>query len=201
MDTLKREGNVIRILEGPPIGTPKHKFGGIPEGFLEELCPRCSNCRHPLHLFLQIDTRDASLGLRIDRIPYLFVLNCLNCLGYFDPLCYKVSKDCRSIEVLSQRQSEYFGEFPPVLPERGVQFDPLPRQWAHEDERKHQLGGLPFWVQDEEVPRCKECNKPMAFLAQVDSDFDAGTQFGDMGLLYAFLCRTCSMYATFAQDY
>ncbi len=31
------------------------------------------------------------------------------------------------------------------------------------------LGGVPDWIQNDEVPVCEGCEKPMVFVAQIDS--------------------------------
>lgn len=56
---------------------------------------------------------------------------------------------------------------------------------------KHKIGGKPDWInEDNQIPCCPSCDDPMAFLAQIDSIGD-GFCFGDVGMLYLFMCRNC----------
>jgi uncharacterized protein YwqG len=56
------------------------------------------------------------------------------------------------------------------------------------------VGGYPVWVQDDEIPKCAKCKKPMTFVAQIDSSnhpkADRNINFGDCGSSYVFLCKT-----------
>lgn len=72
---------------------------------------------------------------------------------------------------------------------------------------RSKLGGEPDWEQDEEWPMCESCNAPMTFIAQIDSmehnsernphrrdavGVDQHYMFGDVGMLYVFLCEDCN---------
>ena len=78
------------------------------------------------------------------------------------------------------------------------------------------LGGAPDWVQGEEWPACPHCGARMTFVAQLDSmehdskhnpnriDALHGDQhfmFGDVGMLYVFLCEECLEPRTLVQCY
>jgi uncharacterized protein YwqG len=55
----------------------------------------------------------------------------------------------------------------------------------------HKIGGKPDWINDtNEIPSCQSCEEPMAFLAQIDSIGDQFC-FGDVGMIYVFMCRQC----------
>src|SRR5262245_2749848 len=69
---------------------------------------------------------------------------------------------------------------------------------------RSKLGGDPDWIQYDQTPICTNCNRPMTFLAQIDSiehNSDSnphrcrsGKQeymFGDVGMIYVFLCLEC----------
>ncbi len=71
---------------------------------------------------------------------------------------------------------------------------------------RSKLGGEPTWCQSPEVPKCKSCKEKMTFVAQIDSmehdedhnphAIDAlsdGQQymFGDVGMIYVFVCFDC----------
>ena len=68
------------------------------------------------------------------------------------------------------------------------------------------LGGEPTWCQNPEVPKCKSCKEKMTFVAQLDSmehDEDHNPHaidclsnqqqymFGDVGMIYVFMCFDC----------
>jgi len=63
----------------------------------------------------------------------------------------------------------------------------------------HQIGGLPFWVQDPLAPQCPTCKEPMPFLLSLGSDNRLGWMFGDCGRLYAFYCARCCIVVSQAQ--
>ena len=80
--------------------------------------------------------------------------------------------------------------------------------------KRSKLGGDPDWEQNEEWPTCTSCETRMTFIAQLDSmehdspenphriDAVHGDQhfmFGDVGLLYVFLCDTCNEARTIMQ--
>lgn len=50
------------------------------------------------------------------------------------------------------------------------------------------LGGYPLWVQGFSAHRCPLCNAPMHLLAQIDSEANAGINWGDTGCAYLFFC-------------
>ena len=55
---------------------------------------------------------------------------------------------------------------------------------------RHKIGGNPDFIQHEEIPECKECNKPMLFYGQLDSLNDDFC-IGDCGMIYVFICLDC----------
>ena len=79
---------------------------------------------------------------------------------------------------------------------------------------KTKFGGLPDWIQDEEVPICQYCGKSMIFTAQIDSFehysnnnpnakiySEQNYMFGDVGMIYAFFCFECSNTQSIFQGY
>jgi uncharacterized protein YwqG len=97
------------------------------------------------------------------------------------------------------------------LREYRIKFDKAPRGGkvaidTHKLGARSKLGGEPDWVQNPEIPKCRECKQPMTFVAQIDSmEHDesynphavnclSGQQhymFGDVGMIYVFLCFEC----------
>lgn len=59
------------------------------------------------------------------------------------------------------------------------------------DETK--IGGVPYWLQDNETPHCKGCGTEMNFICQINSNSinDESIDFGGGGLGYMFLCINC----------
>jgi uncharacterized protein YwqG len=55
------------------------------------------------------------------------------------------------------------------------------------------IGGVPYWLQDNETPRCKVCGIKMSFICQINSNSinDESIDFGGGGLGYTFLCINC----------
>jgi len=68
------------------------------------------------------------------------------------------------------------------------------------------LGGTPDWEQGDETQLCPHCGKTMSFVAQIDSvehdssvnphsvdalSDDQKCMFGDVGMIYVFLCFEC----------
>jgi hypothetical protein len=55
------------------------------------------------------------------------------------------------------------------------------------------LGGTPAWLQDEEVPECYSCLRPMGFVAQLEEGpgLYPALNFGGGGRGYAFACASC----------
>lgn len=53
---------------------------------------------------------------------------------------------------------------------------------------KDKLGGWPFWVQENEVPACRECGTPMDVIFQLDSEQLLPHMFGDAGIAHLSQC-------------
>ena len=56
---------------------------------------------------------------------------------------------------------------------------------------RHQLGGVPTWIQGEDVPMCPHCAERMTFYGQLDSIGDRYV-IGDCGMIYIFFCFDCN---------
>lgn len=65
---------------------------------------------------------------------------------------------------------------------------------------RHQLGGTPEFIQDEQWPRCSECSNKMTFYGQLDSINDDYI-LADCGLVYVFVCFDCNETSSFIQSY
>jgi uncharacterized protein YwqG len=92
-----------------------------------------------------------------------------------------------------------------------MKFERIPDGQAAVDPKelgsRSKLGGDPDWEQGDEWPDCSDCGTRMTFIAQLDSiehdedgnphrmDAIHGDQhfmFGDVGMLYIFLCENCN---------
>lgn len=69
---------------------------------------------------------------------------------------------------------------------------------------RSKMGGRPNWIQAPGTPKCPECNQVMTFIAQLDSFEHAESynpnaltsvkqqyMFGDVGMIYVFMCFWC----------
>jgi hypothetical protein len=199
-----------------PSATYAHKYGGIPSN--GAALPICSGCGHSLHLLFQIDLTDPGFGyLQLADLDYLFVLTCLNCASYEETMFYSLLSRGRKITILREKPGMCVTEYPDVLEEHLVSCRPLENDeylWTEEDlfrlldqEGKHQVGGIPIWVQKEERVLCARCCEEMQYIAMVDTELyigengfrEKGHMFGDRGILYMFICRRCGIFAVEAQ--
>ena len=97
------------------------------------------------------------------------------------------------------------------LREYRIRFEPVPQGERAIDPSaeglRSKLGGEPDWVQDDERPNCGECGGRMVFIGQLDSmEHDSPKNphrinclsdqqqfmFGDVGMIYVFLCENCN---------
>lgn len=65
---------------------------------------------------------------------------------------------------------------------------------------RHKLGGVPQFIQEENIPACPDCNQPMTFYAQLDSINDDFC-IADCGMIYIFICFDCINVKSFIQTY
>jgi hypothetical protein len=185
----------IKARQAPSNGKPRHKLGGWPDGIARVGIPECKNCKCPFQLLLQIETGDPVLRVTLPTLPLLYVLSCLYCDAYWDPIYYRMQGEGPSIECVRQRTAESGVESFEPLPEKRVEVVPLEHEWGEQEFGKHQFGGEPLWLQGPEPVHCVACDAPMQFFAQVDSEYDL--MIGpDNGMMYAFLCESCRMFST-----
>ena len=76
-----------------------------------------------------------------------------------------------------------------------------PFKWADEKiGKRHQLGGSPTFIQEEEYPVCPDCGEIMSFYAQLDSLNDDFI-IADCGMIYVFICFDCNEVKSLIQSY
>ncbi len=106
---------------------------------------------------------------------------------------------------------QYAISLEPVAQGKQLSFDPCDGKIIG---RRSKLGGIPDWLQGEDVPNCEDCGKPMTFIGQIDSiehdqtgnphqqPYDEQEYiFGDVGLIYVFYCFDCSSTRSVCQCY
>lgn len=71
----------------------------------------------------------------------------------------------------------------------GLDLDPDVEEIISEAAPGDKLGGWPMWVQGPEYPVCPECEEPMEYLFQVDSEDHLDHMFGDAGCGHVTQCR------------
>lgn len=78
----------------------------------------------------------------------------------------------------------------------------LPKfKWADDEVgTRHQLGGDPQFLQEEDIPFCPECEEPMTFYGQLDSINDDYC-IADCGIIYVFVCFDCNETQSLIQSY
>jgi len=76
-----------------------------------------------------------------------------------------------------------------------------PFQWAGGDiGKRHQLGGDPNFIQEEDFPVCLQCKQKMTFYGQLDSIND-NYVIADCGMIYVFCCFDCNEAKAIIQSY
>lgn len=170
---------------------PQHSFGGK---FASPVA--CSECGNNTNLMAQIDLSDPALPKTVLTGMKLPVFWCLACLEW-DPAFFDLSGS-------APRALNPKGEIIPGtpksdgeedLPLRAVTLSPVKKKAG----LKSKVGGAPNWIQLDETPDCPKCKRPMAFALQLASD--SRIAFGDMGLLYAFVCPECKTAASLVQSH
>lgn len=89
-----------------------------------------------------------------------------------------------------------------VIEQQAADYETARNTWASTNgigrrEVLGQLAGTPAWIQNDEVPICDSCSKPMHFVAQLEEGPDSKTamNFGGGGCAYVFQCICSSRNA------
>jgi hypothetical protein len=83
----------------------------------------------------------------------------------------------------------------------------VPGEYPDNLGQRTKLGGEPDWIQIDDTPGCPQCEKPMSFVAQIDSIDYTGWgvsgpyMFSDVGMIYLFFCGECGEASTVLQFY
>jgi len=78
----------------------------------------------------------------------------------------------------------------------------LPKfKWADDEiGTRHQLGGKPQFLQQEDYPFCPDCEDQMTFYGQLDSINDDYC-IADCGMIYVFVCFDCNETKSIIQSF
>lgn len=206
-----------------PIVTPVTKLGGCPVFVAEVVSPHCRHCGQAMDFIGQIRL-DAPLPLsRRFQMAYVFM-----CPGQFDERGWLGCPTWESFSganaVLLQadrglalvpaaaRYPDY-GVTLSAAPEPDIDtsdFD-LSEALIMQVTEATKIGGVPGWIQNNEMPRCARCGKLMRFVGQIDALPDGPWpadstlwpnisvfNFGAAGIGYVFVCPDdCSSEGAF----
>jgi hypothetical protein len=168
-----------------------HFFGGALEQPVA--CPECGNATNRM---LQMDLADPTFAvspLGKTRLPVFWCLDCLD----WGPSSYDISS---AVPKLIQKTEMKLRKIEPGeedLEQESALLVPVPA--GKKAGRKSKIGGTPTWIQMEQTPDCAKCEKPMAFVLQLDSD--SPVMYGDMGMLYVFTCPECKVVTSLVQSH
>ncbi|GIE25493.1 hypothetical protein Ahu01nite_085950 [Winogradskya humida] len=183
---------------------PGTRTGGVPHVPADFTWPLCAECDGPMQFVAQVSLADAGL---------LSIFMCQNDPGL-----------CEEWDATAGGNHAYvFGadavHFPVPPADDGVtaldetcavDYEELPTgdyldaadDWHKRTGRPKrevlgQIGGRPLWLQSDETPVCDGCNRPMAFVVQLEEGHNHRTSanFGGGGCGYAFHCAPCSTAA------
>jgi uncharacterized protein YwqG len=201
------------------------KFSGlafIPEG---EQWPECGNCERPMQLFVQLNANDVpeeAGHLLSNGLLQLFY--CTSSEPQCDVECaafFAFSK-AHLARVIDDGPAGAYTESPvsDPFPARSIvgwtsvidapNWEESERMGiAFEDEEAdkladtnlpadgEKLGGWPAWIQGVEYPNCPQCDQPMEFLFQIDSEKNIPFLLGDAGIGHVTRCKSHPDVLTF----
>jgi hypothetical protein len=191
----------------PPVRTADHHFGGysvLPIG-TEFNWPLCKTCGGAMQY----------LGrLRIpDKPKVVLLFMCQNDPGMCDDYEADAGGNCAIVvgtnnlvevrapsEGVTVRDTEYGAR---EVESEIENYDSARKAWGEKGGRQRdvlgQIFGKPSWIQGDETPSCKTCQKPMRFLAQLETgpEFNTEMNFGGAGCAYVFDCACAQHSAKF----
>lgn len=214
--TFRRLTWIPEVVDGDG-GPSASKFSGLPYLPSGEAWPACGNCGKPMQLFVQLNERDLPVeAAQVFNDGLLQFFYCTNQEPHCESLCEAYLPNARST-LLRLLPLGDVGPAKPVDLPRGM-FPPRRivnwtvtadyPNWeeldllgnALTDEEADTLGeqdfprtgekllGWPAWIQGVEYPSCPECEQPMEFLFQVDSEQNLPYMFGDAGIGHITQC-------------
>ena len=162
----------------------------------------CPTCKKPLLRFLKVDMLDTRLYLESSPFEDLSLLYCWTCNIAQAPFYYQLKLD-GGIDLLEYEKGGTKNDFPyknyPIFfPGSHVRLDEITKDIQQDiillnegrkdecgeavqshklDRPKHQIGGVPFFVQGLPKMKCLEGNEEMPFLASIADDTVDGKGF------------------------
>ncbi|MDX1803070.1 MAG: DUF1963 domain-containing protein [Alcanivorax sp.] len=213
--SLKRSS--WRPLSGPAVPGAMSKFGGNPLLRQGEGWPCCGHCHQPMQLFVQLDARDlpAAAGMPFgDGILQVFYCTNMDEECEIMEQSYLPFSEATLCRVLPREQCHGF-DAPPAVIEDAFEERALTGWLAQTDfpsraelpllhgldlQALQQLGapdfarpgdkllGWPHWRQTVNYPPCPCCERPMAYVLQLDSLSTLPFMFGDNGCAHVCQC-------------
>ena len=191
---------LIHLPDSNPTASSDTKFGGLPSAPGGALSwPVCKSCRSRMQFLGQLccsETHELLLLFMCRKEPG----ECLqfeadsgsNEVLAVTAVDLKLVKAPRGRELV--RPTRYGAR---SVTQESSDYDEARAAWASDHgvsprEVLGQLGGIPFWIQGEEIPSCDGCKKPMSFVAQLEQGpkYETDMNFGG-GCAYVFRC-TCA---------
>jgi hypothetical protein len=198
-----------------PITEPVTKLGGAPVLFEDTDWPVCKQCNRPLQFLGQLRLDDPLPLSDEYQMAYIFMCHAG---GDDDPPtwdgCWTWGSELGANAVIVQRAA---ADGPVVLADPSA---PSFADWTVALEHTTEpdidttktypwevleplcvakVGGVPYWIQDSEIPRCPNCHRMTRYIAQLSYTYHAegsasqddylDFNFGDAGKAYVFLCK------------
>jgi hypothetical protein len=192
----------------------QHHFGGFLAGV-----PLCITCKKPMQLIFLFNLLDPRLSiLTLPNVKKIPLVACLACSSIYEPQFFKLKRGGDVVEVVHQILGAVIAEdyFPRVLAEQPIALRSLqPNEYPRADgwypvedtpEPKHQIGGLPVWLQETVNVQCPNCNQSMKFAAMFNDDpyvetgKGQGILLADSAFIYWFYCGSCKILGTVFQS-
>ena len=195
------------------------KFSGTPLLYSDERWPVCPGCRRPMHHMLQISSEDlpaeakkvfgegylqvffcidADYGCRVSETTYEpfskgYVVRIIN-QEFGDLVPAKpmtVGKPFPELAIVGWRpQSDYPSWDDAKLNGIDQDYATAERVGAAGFPRDgDKLLGWPSWQQGADYPSCPECEAPMRYILQIDSEDNVPYMFGDVGTAHVTQCE------------
>lgn len=192
-----------------------HRFGGPFPG-----APTCLTCGKAMHLIFLIDLTDPRLTfIVLPDIKQLPLVSCLSCSPVYEPQYFAIQVQGSLLEALNQQPGQVIGDYLPrplkqhPIGLRGLRKNEYPLTLKAADalidlpEPKHQLGGLPLWLQEPVEVTCPRCYQSMQLVAMFNDDPSIetgaerpGVYLADSAILYFFCCNRCLLLGTVFQS-
>lgn len=159
---------------------------------------RCAACRHPLLCLVE--------GVEKTGLPFS-LFTCANCnRSDFDLYFVEVDLQNRPQTLMNHIDDSFRSSVRRQAKIHSFQANLHAAPWAIPSDldsaHMSRIGGAPSWVQGPSAAGlCPKCRKPMIFAAQFTDPPEEPWSGGEDGILYAFICETCRITATFIQQY